>query len=101
MLIDHVRSRPVGKSIPCGLSATRWSADNYFAMCQMLQEVYCVFMDPQSIIDRVKMLTEEIAATRSTPGAPLSYHLNDQRRERLEQILGELASLVSQERKAS
>ena len=33
-------------------------------MCQMLQEVYCVLMDPQSIIDRVKMLTEEIAKIR-------------------------------------
>jgi len=78
-------------------------------MCQMLQEVYCVLMDPQSIIDRVKMLTEEIAKIREANKeyAQRRSHTiseiqaNDQRRERLEQILGELASLVSQERKAS
>src|SRR5437867_2436038 len=58
---------------------------------------------------RVKMLTEEIAKIRDANNEyskRRSHRIseiqaNDQRRERLEQILGELASLVSQERKAS
>ena len=66
-------------------------------------------MDPQSIIDRVKMLTEAIAKIREAnkeyakcrSHAISEIQANDQRRERLEQILGELASLVSEERKAS
>jgi len=52
-------------------------------MCQMLQEVYCVLMDPQSIIDRVKMLTEEIAKIREANKEYASAALIPSRKYRL------------------